>query len=393
MAAGRGESLTVDDFCFGGPLGSEGAAIERVGRNHFHVTLAHAPGHPEWANMLQFTIPHGARGNALRLDVAFHGAVGMLFNTYYNSWSHDGCAWRPIQWEKGFEKEPDSARGDTLVFPEFREDAVLFGAQVPMTCEQLGEMLSAWAGASPHATPVEIGKSLGGRPVWRLEVTGAAGAVPRQERRAHYVVNLHPLEYNARWRMVGMVRWLLSDAAAAFRDRNVCHFVFLTSPDSIPAGWYRVNAQGVDMNRSYRIEGSDRSTQAHEAWLAQRDLERLAAGPAGLSTLWTMHTCVGGVFPVMFPGPEIGRDLGPWTDLRDAIARHDGGGLCAALRLAKEIDRTGGTTCWEVGPYEQFDITTFLIEGGGTILTRDDNMASGETLIRGLADYCLSARS
>ncbi|WP_178095818.1 hypothetical protein, partial [Pseudomonas sp. Kh7] len=43
--------LSVDDFKFDGPLGSHGAQIERVGRNHFHVTLGHAPEQPTWCNM------------------------------------------------------------------------------------------------------------------------------------------------------------------------------------------------------------------------------------------------------------------------------------------------------------------------------------------------------
>ena len=39
--------LAVEDFDFGGgPLGSEGATLERVGPNHFRVTLAAAPNQP-----------------------------------------------------------------------------------------------------------------------------------------------------------------------------------------------------------------------------------------------------------------------------------------------------------------------------------------------------------
>ena len=48
--------LSVEDFTFEGPLGSEGTTIERVEKNHFKVTLGSAPGHPDWNNKLQFTI-------------------------------------------------------------------------------------------------------------------------------------------------------------------------------------------------------------------------------------------------------------------------------------------------------------------------------------------------
>ena len=41
--AAAGE-LSVDDFSFDGPSGSQGATIERVGQSHFKVTLGHAPG-------------------------------------------------------------------------------------------------------------------------------------------------------------------------------------------------------------------------------------------------------------------------------------------------------------------------------------------------------------
>lgn len=54
--------LTVDDFSFEGPLGSAGAKIEKLDTNHFKIVLDHAPGHPEWANMAQFTVLRHAKG-------------------------------------------------------------------------------------------------------------------------------------------------------------------------------------------------------------------------------------------------------------------------------------------------------------------------------------------
>ncbi len=65
--------LTADDFVFEGPLGCAGATIERLGTNHFLIKPGHGPGHPEWTNVANFAIRQGARGNALRVDVAFDG--------------------------------------------------------------------------------------------------------------------------------------------------------------------------------------------------------------------------------------------------------------------------------------------------------------------------------
>jgi len=95
FTVGRRESAS--DFCFTGRLGSQGAKIARVGRNHFHIELGQAPGHPEWCNLLQFQILRNARGNRLRLDVDFkpegETSKNILFNHDASTWSYDGRAW------------------------------------------------------------------------------------------------------------------------------------------------------------------------------------------------------------------------------------------------------------------------------------------------------------
>ena len=39
-------------------------------------------------------------------------------------------------------------------------------------------------------------------------------------------------------------------AAADIRQRQIVHVVLMMSPDAPAHGWYRVNQQGVDMNRN-----------------------------------------------------------------------------------------------------------------------------------------------
>lgn len=387
MPAKAVRPLSVSDFDFTGPLGSAGATVEQLGPNYFKVTLGAAPRHPEWANMLQFTLHH-ARGNPLRLDVCFHGGNDNRFNTYFYSWSYDGLDWTPIHWQQGYSLAKDSSRGDTLVFPTFQQDTVLVGHQVPMSCETLTALLQDWS-QSPHATRVRLGDSPGGRPIWRLTITGADSPIPPAKRLVHYFAGQHPGENNARWRLVGMIQWLLSDQGKTFRDANVCHFVPLMSPDSPAAGWYRVNSAGVDMNRSYRSRGALQSAQTPEAWIVQKDLEGVAAA-GQLTTVWSMHTCLGELFPILHPGPEMGTRLRPWTALRDAIRRYDPEGkLSAPLRTARP-DEEGGRSEWAYGPHAQFGVSAFLIEGGGTIFTKAENIESGRVLIKGLADYCLA---
>ncbi len=122
-----------------------------------------------------------------------------------------------------------------------------------------------------------LGKSLEGRNLYRLTITDPSPNPPAR-RWVHHFANQHPLECCSQWRMAGMIDWLLSDEAAAHRQRTICHFTLMMSPDAASHGWYRTNREGFDMNRTYRAEGADQTKQAHEAYVFQI-LPRTAAGP------------------------------------------------------------------------------------------------------------------
>jgi len=385
IAMAEGGELSVDDFTFQGPLGSQGTSIEKVGTNHFKVTLGHAPKHPGWNNKLQFTIRRNARGNRLRLDVVFLGGNAYILNEYFHSWSYDARTWTPIQWKH---HSKDSKKGDTLEFPEFTRDVVYVGHQVPMSYEDVVEHVERWR-KHPCVQVRVLGKSLGGRSIFRVTIADPESPHPRAARWVHYFANQHPGEHNSQWRMVGMADWLLSDAGADCRRRSICHFIPMMSPDAPSHGWYRVNAQGVDMNRSYRAAGADPRKQAHEACIAQKDLEALMASPYPVTDVWSMHTWGGIVEPICIPGPEMGTKLGPWTGLRDVIERHDKPNLVKPLKIRP---KPGNTTYWTDGPHVQFGVTAFLCEGAGAIITKSDNLRSGETLMRGIADYYSGTR-
>jgi len=382
VRAGEAESadLSAEDFCFAGPLGSEGAAIERAGVNHFKVTLGHAPGHPDWANMLQFRILQHAQGNAPRLEVFFFGGSRYRFNDYFNSWSYDGATWNPIHWES---KQKDSAKGDTLQFPEFARDSVIVGHQVPLSYEMLTELVDEWR-QHPCVTVHILGQSTGGRDIYRLTITDPCSAPPRSERWVHYVANQHPGEHNAQWRIVGMIQWLLRDAAANCRTRSIAHFVPMMSPDAPSRGWYRVCQGGVDMNRSYRVEGADRTWQPVEAYVVQKDIEALMASDTPITDLWSMHTWQGPVEPIVEPGPEMGTQVRSWEQLREIIEANDPKDLIKPLTAGRD---SGDTSYWTHGPHEQFGITTVLCEGAGSIYTQHENIESGAILMKSLTDY------
>lgn len=244
--------LSVDDFKFDGQSGSDGATIEKIGKDHFKISLGHAPGQPTWCNMLYFQILRNAKGNKLRVDVEFKGGNAYRFNHNSATWSYDRKNWQGIKW---CQPDEPSKRGDTLLFPEFTENVVYFGAQVPISYEEMVECIDRWC-KHPHATVHVLGKSLGGRDLYRLEITDPKSPHARSSRWVHWIGNQHPGEHNAQWRMVGMVDWLLSDKGADCRKRTICHVVPMTSPDGPSNGWYRVNAQGVDMNRSYKETAS-----------------------------------------------------------------------------------------------------------------------------------------
>ncbi len=388
-AAASGGELGPEDFVFDGPLGSAGARIEKLGPDHFRVRLGHAPKHRTWANKLQFEVPRGAKGHRLVLDVTFDppgGKAHYLFDEYFHCWSYDGRTWHPVRWRDEGKKE--NGLRNRLEFPRFTEDRVVVGHQVPMSAEDVGRFVNAWR-AGPLVEVTVLGRSLGGRDLYRVTITDPASPHPPPRRWVHYFANQHPGEHNSQWRMVGMVRWLLSDAAEDARKRSICHFILMMGPDAPSKGWYRVNAQGVDMNRSYRVEGADQDEQAHEAYLCQKDLEGLMASEAPPVDVWSMHTWPGKVDPILYPGPEVGTAVGPWTDLRDILARRDEAGLFDRLRARKTLENL---TYWTGGPHRQFGVTAVLCEGAGALHTKEENLASGETLMAAIAEYYAGLR-
>ena len=370
--------LSEEDFDFDGPLGSEGAVIEKIDKNVFRVTLGHAPNQPEWNNKLNFHIKNNAKGNNLVLVV--EGPPKFAMNEYFYSWSYDMENWNPVHWKLGYRINPDR---DTLVFPEFQQNQVWVGHQVPISYEQVEAYISEINGSESVSVDT-LGQSLGGRNLYRITITGNTGEISAHDKWVHYFINLHPGEHNAQWRMIGKIDWLLSPEGEDFRNRSICHFVLMISPDGPRNGWYRVNAQGIDMNRSYFPEGADSLNQAHESYIFQKDLEELMASDSPVTTLWGHHTWGGITEPLLYLAED--ENSVRWTEWRDLMAGLDTDSLIKPLAI-RDVKPGYGATSWEYGPHVQFGITTILCEGGGAIYTKEENKKSGRILIESLARF------
>jgi zinc carboxypeptidase len=375
--------LTVEDFTFEGPLGSEGTTIKEIGENHFEVALGHAPEHEDWNNKLQFTILRNAKGNDLTLDVVFEKGKPRYYtlNEYSGSFSYDGIDWQPVHWDADRE---DGYKRDTMRFPTFSRDTVYVGHQVPMSYEDVVKLVAGWEN-NPNVTVHVLGKSLGGRNIYRIELADPKSPHPREKRWVHYFANQHPGEHNSQWRLVGMVNWLLSNAGQDALQRSICHFVIMMSPDAPSRGWYRVNAQGFDMNRTYMREGANKETQAHEAFIGQSDLEALMASEAPPTTAWSIHTWGGTVDPRIIPGPELGKAVGSWTKFAALMDQKDPEGLVKEMELWPCKKDKGNQ--WTEGTHLQFGITSVLCEGAGTLYTKKENVDSGVVLMKTIAAH------
>ncbi|HLR33601.1 MAG TPA: M14 family zinc carboxypeptidase, partial [Fodinibius sp.] len=317
-----------------------------------------------------------------QLEVEFEGGSGMSFNEYFQSWSYNRKQWQPIHWERGYRESPQY---DVLIFPSFEEDRVFVGTQVPMSFKEAEKLLKEWE-EHPDASLNIIAESAQGRPLYRLEINDVHSSVPPADRWVHYFANQHPGEHNSHWRMAAMVDWILSEDGNDYRQRNISHFIFYMSPDASSHAWYRVNEEGVDMNRSYRAEGSHPEEQTHEAYLWQKDLEDLMESNTPVSTIWAMHTWQGIVEPIIQIGPEMDSIIGPWSNFRDIIRENDPDTLIKPLSVLENAPSYSFQS-WTGGPHEQFGITTILCEGAGAFYTKKENRLSGEILIKSIAEY------
>ncbi|MBI4977073.1 MAG: T9SS type A sorting domain-containing protein [Spirochaetes bacterium] len=384
-------TLTVADFSFNGEYGSKGAVISYVSENRFKVVLGAAPGHDNWPNMLQFIISSNALGKSIRIDTLFNSAAewDYHYNHYFSSYSYDRVTWYPLTYQNtNYSWEP---RDDWIILPVMQQDKVYFGHMIPMSYEETIRIADKYKN-NPCVFITNIGQSAEGRNIYRFVITDPNSPVPRTNRWGMYFSQVHPGECNAAWRNVGMMEWLLGDteAAADARRRTICHFVLLASPDSAKYGFYRVNTLGVDMNQSYRSAGSSAAAQTPEAYVMQRDLERIMATSEKITINWNNHNSELRVYnhPVKI-GSEISILGG--TNLLAAYFRQSD--LLNTIYDPMDNSKSLIGSSWAGGPCVQFGISGFLCEGGGRFRTMYTNKTAGEATIRGLTAFYKNTKS
>jgi hypothetical protein len=145
------------------------------------------------------------------------------------------------------------------------------------------------------------------------------------------------------------------------------------------------------MNRTYLVGGADKASQAHEAYIVQKDLEGLMASDAPPVTAWSIHTWGGKTDPRIIAGPEMTEEgLGLWTKFRDLMEKHD---VNDVVRTLEEWPlKESSIKQWTEGTHTQFGITTILCEGGGALYTKEENVESGEVIMKAIADYYSGTR-
>lgn len=347
-------------------LGSEGLRLEQLGVNHFHATLAPSRGLPMVPNMLQFRCEDAAN-TPIRVDVTFpvETPVGK-FDEYPHSATPDFKTFLPLAWE-----QPMCGTRNTLLIPATPWDVFQVGMQCPLPLRILSDRIAVLQ-THPHVEVTSLGESIQHRPIHQIRVHDP-DYTPRWR---HVIVNQHPGEGNSRWRLMAMLNQLLSDEPAYVELRKRAEFIFIPMlcPDGPANGWRRVNADGVDMNRCYRLEGPDAAHQTHEAFLFQSFLERYLP-----HTLWCMHTWPGITETILDgTGPEFNQQCGSVEELQALFAEH-GEDLLKALRVREE---PGGPQTWNGGPRRRMGITTFLVEGGGAPALPEPHQEAGKALLK-----------
>jgi hypothetical protein len=161
--------------------------------------------------------------------------------------SLDGIVWIELP-KEAFQTGPKEDEGTLKL--ELGTEPIWLAAQELMTTERM----DAWGRTLerlPFVTRSEIGKSMGGRPMYKIDITG-------ESKQPGYVIIIgrqHPPEVTGSLALMHCVETLVgdSDLARAFRKEFNVLLVPLLNPDGVDGGHWRHNLGGVDLNRDWGI--------------------------------------------------------------------------------------------------------------------------------------------
>jgi cytosolic carboxypeptidase protein 6 len=141
-----------------------------------------------------------------------------------------------------------------------------------------GDALEAWSRTLerlPFVTRAEIGRSLRGKPLYKLDIDATlngdkAGVIVLISRQ-------HPPETTGSKALMRFVETVAADTplARSFREKFAVLLVPLVNPDGVEAGHWRHNENGVDTNRDWGIFAQPETRAVRDAILAARKKGRL----------------------------------------------------------------------------------------------------------------------
>jgi cytosolic carboxypeptidase protein 6 len=185
--------------------------------------------------------------------------------------SVDGTRWITLPAE-AFTAGPNEDEGTIRV--DVGPEPVWVAAQEMIT----GDVLEAWSRSLerlPFVTRSEIGRSIGGRTLYKLDIDGTTAAT-----KAGFVTLIsrqHPPETTGSQALMRFVETLVADTplARGFRRRYAVLLVPLVNPDGVEAGHWRHNLNGVDTNRDWGTFAQPETRAVRDAILAARERSRL----------------------------------------------------------------------------------------------------------------------
>ena len=201
--------------------------------------------------------------------------------------SKDGLQWTPLT-ASAYSKKKDSATLRLEVGPQplWVAGAELIGTKdIDVWLNRLTRL--------PFATRGEVGRSLEGRPIWKLELCH------EQPPKCVFITGRqHPPEVTGSIALMSFVEALAGrdELAETFRGSFKVVVVPLMNPDGVVAGNWRSNAAGVDINRDWKTFRQP-ETRAVRDEILQYDRD----GHPRLSLLLDFHSTSRDVFYVVGP--------------------------------------------------------------------------------------------
>ncbi len=139
-----------------------------------------------------------------------------------------------------------------------------------------GEVLESWSRSLerlPFVTRAEIGRSVGGRPLYQLEINATPAKASTNPGYVFIVSRQHPPETTGSQALMRFIETVVADTPLAreFRTRFAVLLVPLVNPDGVEAGHWRHNLNGVDTNRDWDAFAQPETRAVRDAILAVRE--------------------------------------------------------------------------------------------------------------------------